>query len=140
MRPPHVLRVEAGPGAFASLVAAARAVGLRVGWLELGSDGPQPPAELESAAAVGVLRAVAVGGGRSVAVKPIRGPSVMRDLLREHFAGCLVVLGRGVVEAPLLTPDGGRWRVESSAAGSAGYSTDELLSQLRKPRPFGRPG
>lgn len=135
----HLLRVEAGAEHFAALVSAAREAGLRLGWLDLVAP-PKPPPALEAAARLGVLRAVGVRGGRSVAVKPIRGAPVLRDLLREHFAGCAAVLVRGEVEAPLLRPVGERWRVEPSAGGEAGYTTDELLALLRRPRPFGGAG
>ncbi|HYN22970.1 MAG TPA: hypothetical protein VE078_18565, partial [Thermoanaerobaculia bacterium] len=84
MKAPHLLRVEEDPEQFASVVEAARAEGLRVGWLELAEVAPLPEV-LECAAALGVLRAVSVGNGRTVAVKPMRGAPVLKDVLREHF-------------------------------------------------------
>ena len=63
MKSPHLLRVTAPPDRFAALIAAARALDLRVGWLDLG-PGPAPlPSALEMAADLGALRAVAVGRG-----------------------------------------------------------------------------
>ena len=84
MRSPHLLRVEEEPGRFAPLIAAARAEGLRIGWLDLAAA-PAVPGPLDEAAAAGAHRAVAAGEGRSVAVKPLRGAPVVKDLLREHF-------------------------------------------------------
>jgi hypothetical protein len=135
----HLLRVEDGAGAFAELIAAIRRAGGRVGWLELTPPSPSPPA-LEAAAEAGVLRAVAAGGGRSVAVKPIRGEPVLRDLLREHFRGCVLVLvtGAAAVELPRLTPRGGGWLVEPAGGRPRELGTDELVAALRRPRPWRR--
>lgn len=140
MKKPHLLRVTAGPPVFAPLVAAARAAGSRVGWLERTPPTPVPPtsapSSLEEAAASGVLRAVGVWEGRSVAVKPLAGPPVLGDLLREHFLGCALVLVRGEVEAPLLTPDGDAWRLEPPGEPPRRLTTPELLARLRRPRPW----
>jgi hypothetical protein len=133
VKTPHLLRVEEGAERFAALVAACRAEGIRVGWLELGAAG-EPPATLEAAAALGCLRAVAVGEGRAVAVKPIAGPPVLRDLLREHFLGCTLVLLRGTVEAPALAPDGDAWTLTPPASPARRLTTPELFALLRKPR------
>lgn len=95
------------------------------------------PASLGEAAAAGCLRAVAAGGGRTVAVKPVAGPLVLRDLLREHFLGCRLVLIRGPVDAPLLAPaGGGAWGVTTAAGAVHSYTMDELAAALRKPRPW----
>ena len=62
-----------------------------------------------------MLRAVAVAGGRAVAVKRVAGPPTLRDLLREHFLGCAAVVVRvppggapspvdGAGALPLLDP------------------------------------
>jgi hypothetical protein len=164
MRGPHLLRVAAEPAAFAPLLAALAAAGLRAGWLELGPPGALGalgalPASLEAAATLGVARAVAAGGGRSVAVKALRGAPVLRDLLREHFAGCAVVLvavavgadgggaGAGVdaagavraealAGAAALAPEGVGWRLTrpaegGDAAGSGGDAAAEHLDTER---------
>ncbi len=153
MRPPHLLRVEEGPERFAPLLAAIAAAGLRAGWLELGPAAPAA-ASLESAAALGARRAVAAGGGRSVALKLLRGEPVLRDLLREHFSGCALVLvrtsgaeppapaapaGVPLAAAPALFPSGDGWRI--ARAGDAApqhYDTPGLLAALRQPRPWDR--
>ena len=134
MTAPHLLRVDAGPDIFAPLVEAARALGLRVGWLELA---PPPPisGHLEAAAALGTLRAVAAGGGRAVAVKPLKGEPVLRDLLREHFRGCTLVLVRGEAAAPLLHSDGERWTVTVPGDAARAFATAGLAEALRSPRP-----
>lgn len=136
MKAPHLLRVEEGPARFASLIGAARTLDLRIGWLDLGAAPAPLPADLESAASLGALRAVAVGEGRAAAVKPLRGAPVLKDLLREHFQGCALVLVRGAVDAPLLSPDGDGWRVEPPGAASRTYKPEDLASALRKPHPW----
>ena len=98
---------------------------------------PGAPPDLERAAAMGCLRAVAAGAGRTVAVKPLSGPPVLRDLLREHFLGCRLVLVRGAADAPLLTPAAGAaWAVTPTAGAARSYTMDELAAALRKPRPW----
>jgi len=146
-RPPriHLLRVEDGPEVFGELIAAARGLGLRVGWLDLAEPVPLPP-DLETAAAAGALRAVAVGGGRSAAVKPLRGAAVLGDLLREHFRGCALVLIRGETAALLpagageavarLARDGAAWRIEPPGAAAVPFTTADLAAALRRPRPW----
>ena len=118
MKTPHLLRVDDAPDRFAPLIAAARALGLRIGWLDLGGRAASGPAVLEMAAGLGVLRAVAVGEGRTVAVKPMRGAPVLEDLLREHFRGCVLVLVRGEVDAPSLRSEGDAWIVAPPGAAS----------------------
>jgi len=148
LSPPHLLRVEEGPERFAPLLAAIAAAGLRAGWLELGAAEPAA-ASLESAAALGARRAVAAGGGRSVALKPLRGEPVLRDLLREHFPGCALVLvrvggaeppapaGVPLAPAPALFPSGDGWRVARAGdAAAQQFDTPGLLAALRKPRPW----
>ena len=131
-RSPHLLRVEVSPGCFAALIGAARTAGLRVGWLDLAAAAPLP-ADLEAAAVAGVLRAVSAGEGRSVAIKPLRGTPVLRDLLREHFAGCALVLVRGVISAPLLAPAGKDWRIAGDQ--DQRVSTADLVAALPRPKP-----
>jgi hypothetical protein len=136
----HLLRVEDAPDRFAPLVEAARTLNLRIGWLDLlDLDAIRPiPASLESAAALGVLRAVAVGEGHSVAVKPMRGAPVLKDLLREHFRGCALVLVRGEVDAPSLRIEDGGWIVMPPEGASRRFGVEELALALRKPRPWDR--
>ena len=137
MKSPHLLRVDDAPERFASLVEAARALGLRIGWLELGAAPAPVPESLESAAGLGVLRAVSVGEGRTVAVKPLRGAPVLKDLLREHFQGCALVLVKGEVDAPSLhTEDGTSWRLALTGNASRLFSTSQLATILRKPHPW----
>ena len=138
MTVPHLLRVSEPPERFASLIDACRAEDLRVGWLELDGTVEPVPETLGSAAGLGALRSVAVGAGRTVAVKPLRGAPVLRDLLREHFRGCALVLVRGgELDAPGLRPEGAAWMLDvrgfEGLAGQA-FSTAELLSAFRSPK------
>jgi hypothetical protein len=133
---PHLLRVTDAPEVFAPLIEAARALGLRIGWLDLGEAVSPVPDALESAAALGTLRAVAVGEGRTVAVKPLRGATVLKDLLREHFRGCALVLVRGEVDAPRLEREGEGWTLFLPEGASRRRSTAELAESLRRPQPF----
>jgi hypothetical protein len=148
---------DAAPASFAALIAALAAAGMRAGWLELRSvPPPAVDAALEEAAAAGVRRAVAVGGGRSVAVKPLAGAPVLRDVLREHFQGCAVVLVQGPVAAGeggsgtagtagtaglarLAACEGG-WRIEAAGgtehAATRHTDTAGLLASLRQPHPW----
>jgi hypothetical protein len=136
VKSPHLLAVDGDPEGFAPLIEAAHALGLRIGWLDLGVAVAPIPVPLEAAAALGVLRAVAVGEGRSVAVKPLRGAPVLKDLLREHFRGCVLVLVRGEIEAPSLRIEGEGWVVSPPGAGSRRYGVAELAGALRKPHPW----
>lgn len=136
MKSPHLLRVDDTPDRFAPLIAAARSLGLRIGWLELGGTSRPVPPVLELAADLGVLRAVEVGDGRTVAVKPLRGAPVLKDLLREHFRGCALVLVRGEIDAPALEPEGESWRLAPPAAASRLLTSVQLAESLRKPHPW----
>lgn len=129
---PHLLRVKEDAKVFAPLIRAVRASGLRVGWLELDFAEVIPPG-LEQAAGLGVLRAVAVGGGRSVAVKPMTGEAVLRDVLREHFRGCALVLVRGEAPAPLLVADGEGWKLLQPEGEPVSWRTDQVVAALRRP-------
>lgn len=136
----HVYRVEEGAEAFESLLAAAAARGVRVGWLEL-----RAPAAVDSglalATAAGAARGVVVGDGCSVAVKRLKGPAVLRDLLREHFLGCRAVLVLGLentaraaeLGAPRLRPSGDDWSLQPPSSPASVLSTAELLDGLRRP-------
>lgn len=141
---PHLLRVSLPVVKFEEVLAALRQAGQRAGWLELGELAdpvPSPlPEGLDAAARHGVLRAVAVAGGRSVTVKPMRGAPVLGDLLREHFRGCRLVLVRGAVDAPHLEPaDDGGWQVtadDRDRGETRRYTTAELVTVLGRPRPW----
>jgi hypothetical protein len=134
LKAPHLLRVSEPPERFAALLEETRAEGLRVGWLDLeGEVGPVPDV-LESAAGLGVMRAVSVGAGRTVSVKPMRGAPVLRDVLREHFRGCSLVLVRGEVDAPALRPDGEGWMMDMPGFAGRPYRTSELVTAFRSPK------
>jgi hypothetical protein len=141
LKVPHLLRVSEPPERFAVLIEAARAEGLRVGWLELDGEAEPVPGVLGSAAGLGALRAVSVGAGRTVSVKPLRGEPVLRDLLREPFRGCALVLVRGEVDAPVLRPEGAAWVLDvrgfEGRAGQA-FSTAELLKAFHSPKAPGQ--
>jgi hypothetical protein len=125
----HALRVTDGSDAFRALFAAVASEGERAGWLDLDagevSSGTvdDPPA----------WKAVAIEGRRTVAVKTRRGPPVLRDLLREHFRGCRVVLVRGGASLPTLRPRGADWELEAVDGGVRRLTTAELLRALRSP-------
>jgi len=80
----HLLRFDGDPFQLGPFVDALRADGGRAGWLDLASADPVPPS-LVAPASLDFLRAVAVGEQLTIAVKPMRGAPVQRDLLREHF-------------------------------------------------------
>lgn len=131
----HLLRVERPAPDFAPLFEALAAAGLRFGWLDW--TAPEPvQADLEQAAACGALRAVAIGEGRSVALKPMRGQPVLQDVLREHFRGCSLVLVSGAVDLPLLAPAPPDWRLEAEGAAKKELTTAQLVARLRSPRPL----
>lgn len=135
MKAPHLLRVEEAPESYSPLVEAARADSLRVGWLELSEVAPLPDV-LAAAAGLGLLRAVSAGGGRTVAVKPLRGEPVLKDLLREHFLGCALVLVRGAVDAPHLRRDGDNWVIDAPDKAGQPLTTAQLAGKIRSPLPL----
>ena len=149
MKAPHLLRVDGEPAAFAPLVAAMEAAGLRAGWLDLvpSATSDAAPPGLAAAVSAGVRRAVSAGGGRTLMLKPLRGAPVLRDVLREHFLGCTLVLLRGADAtadtAPALVADGDGWRLAAPAGGDGGqdaapqhYDTASLVAKLRRPHPW----
>lgn len=152
MKAPHVLRVDAPPAAFEALFAALAASALRAGWLDLASPRPVPE-PLAEAAGFGALRAVAVDATGSVAVKPRKGAPVLKDLLREFFLGCRLVLLRAEkgsgAEAPAgaeglprleVGPGEGEcWAVVTFDGLRRTYTTDRLIAALRQPRPWPLP-
>lgn len=146
---PHLLRVDRTMLEFAAFVAALRQDGRRAGWLEW-APGKRPPSPASpEVGEAGVLRAVKVDAERTVAIKQLRGAPVLRDVLREHFRGCAVVLVRSEIEseseigAPLLEPaDGGTgaagWRIVLHGAVRE-MNTEALVAALRRPHPFPAP-
>jgi len=165
----HLLRTTAAADVVAEIFAAARAEGSRIGWLDLTSAAADSATatdkarggssgsigELERAAADGALRAVSFAGGRSVAVKRVAGEPTLRDLLREHFLGCVAVLVHvppggappsvaGAEDLPLLDPadpPGDHWRIvppdSSPRSEAVRLTAAELVARLRRPRPWG---
>ena len=117
----HALRVTEGSAAFRSLCAAIEREGERAGWLDLALSlllrRPTRRTRERSSAALddGVWKAVGVEAGRTVAIKRRRGAPVLRDLLREHFSGCRLVLVRG--EAVAAAAALARRRLGDRAAG-----------------------
>jgi hypothetical protein len=138
----HALRVGESSAAFRPLFAALAEAGERAGWLELDAPLASRAGEataperrsLDGALDLGAWKAVAVEERRSTAVKSRRGPPVLRDLLREHFRGCRVVLVRGDVALPALRARGDGWELEDASGAPRRLTTSELLSALRAPR------
>lgn len=161
MRVYDLLRVEEGPARFEELLRAAGEAGFKVGWLEWDGDSSRPlqtplqiplhiplhiplaaplpeplPPSLEQAAMLGALRAVAVTAGGSVVVKRRQGPAVERDLVREHFAGCRLILAQGQLDIGRLSPVDGGWEVSALGGECRRYSTAELVRRLASPKPL----
>lgn len=132
MKSPVLLAVVGVAGDFEALFAAARERGVRVGWLELESA-VLPPPDLAFAPPAGAFRAVAVGNRISIAVKPMKGAPVLRDLVREHFLGADVVLVKGTDLFPKLSAVDGGWKLGESPTNERRLSLDELFARLRKP-------
>ncbi len=133
MKRTALVAVDAEPARFAALIAAARDRGVRIGWLDLRDSAPVRDADLEQAAGAGAARSVAVGGGRVMSVKPISGPAVLRDLIREHFPGCRIVLVRGRGGYPGLAPAGGGYRLEVAAGRDRELDPAATLAELLRP-------
>lgn len=170
----HLLRFAGSPEELEPLVRAAAEEGLRLGWLDLAGGAPPAPREpggstgagLDGAVSAGAFRAVAVAPGRTVALKAVAGPPVLRDLLREHFLGCAAVVVRGsgsaagegddgtaagpeapsgptlrdgaaaLGEAPHLVAEAEGFRVEAPGRAGRRFTTAQLAARLRKPRPW----
>lgn len=131
----HLLSVEGRAEEYRVLIEAIGADDRRVGWLDLG--GTEVPEALNAASRTGVLRAVGVQDGLTVAVKPRKGGVVMKDLLREYFVGCSVVLVRGGEGMARLSATEDDWLVELPGATPRKLDTASLVAALRRPRPFG---
>ncbi len=130
----HALRVSDDSAAFRSLFAAIVEQGERAGWLDLDAATTPAPAAPDETAGDEVWKVVSVEQRRSVAIKSRRGPPVLRDLLREHFRGCRVVLVRGSSALPLLRPRGDHWELLGPSGEVRRLTTAELVSALRAPR------
>lgn len=133
MKHVHRLRTELTPSDCRALFEAAEQLDLRVGWLDLDSVVAAVP-QLEEAAAQGAFRSVALASGRVFALKRVRGASVLKDLLREHFSGCRLVLVRGEVEAAELLGGQEGYRIRFEDGSERTYSAEALAKALRKPR------
>ena len=132
----HLLRVDPGSDVkdFRSLIDAVRADGGRVGWLRWR---PEERADDQGPNTTGLLRHVEIDAAGSVARKSRTGPAVLRDVLREYFRGCRVVLvaGEGVgelAELARLTVSGDGFQVESGESVRE-MSAEDLASRLRRP-------
>lgn len=142
-QPLHLLRVDRTLLEFAPLVAALRQDGRRAGFLDW-SPGTAPDGlAAPEAAEAGVARSVTVDAEQTVAVKKRRGAPVLRDVLREFFRGCAVVLvftrdEGAAIEAPFLEPAASpeNWRLVTAGGAAREMSTAELAAALRRPRPF----
>jgi hypothetical protein len=141
----HLLRYQGEPTALEALFAAVRAEGLRAGWLQADPvRREEGPAGL--AVEAGAFRAAAVAPGRVASVKRVAGPPVLRDLLREHFLGCALVVvrpgGAGsaldaeLAEVPTLElgPDG--YRITAAGQAAHELSAEALAARLRRPHPW----
>ena len=128
----HLFRTEADAESFQPLFAEVRALGLRAGWLDLSGPLAAVPEALEAAAAGGAFRAVSVGDHRVVAVKRTEGEAVIKDLLREHFAGCHLVVVRGQVEGPDVVPGKARYTLRSPDGTEHQWTAKALAGSLGK--------
>lgn len=148
MKRVHLLRYGGEPDRLGPLFESARAEGLRVGWLSgphstVDPGGESAPPGLAAPSDAGAFRAVELSQGRSVSVKRVAGPPVLRDVLREHFLGCaLVVVADGApVEAeltgePTLEPADGGYRVTVPGEAGRVFDPPALAARLRRPRPW----
>ena len=136
MRRIHLLRVAGEPHEYAALLRAAAEAGMRVGWLEL-QEPALPPEGLRAALDAGSDRAVAVGEGWTVTARPRKGAARLRELMRQQFLGCTLVLVHGEADAPWLAPVGeDAWRVTIPGGGERRLTLEQLVAALREPRPF----
>lgn len=141
------------------LLRALGVAGVRWGRLCWQPDGT-PPASAEAAGLdPRCAKRVEIFRGRSLAIKPLAGPPVFRDVLREHFVGHGVVLIEGEPPAGVSVPrirslGDGRYAVLARVDGEEGareeaggeeraveraFEAEEIVVELRKARPFGWP-
>ena len=135
----HLLRVDPNSAIedFRSLIDAVRADDGRVGWLRWQ---PDERVDDEGPSTTGLLRHVEVDAAGSVARKPRTGPAVLRDVVREHFRGCRVVLVAGeasgeLAALPWLTASDDGYRIDSNESARE-LGVEDLMSRLRRPRVF----
>ncbi len=128
----HVLRTTGDAADFRALFASSSALGVRVGWLDLDTEAGPPP-QLEEVAELGVFRVVGVTAKRVVTVKPMHGATVLKDLLREYFVGCRLVVIRGELDAPELLAIPSGYRVRFEDGDEKDFSSDALARALLKP-------
>lgn len=133
MKTRALVAVDQDPAAFAPLFAAAKARGVRVGWLDLASE-VGPPAELASASDAGASKSVSARAGRTLVVKTTKGAPVLRDLLREQFLGYGIVLVRGHAGRPKLAIVGEIARLELAEGRVKSLPIDAALAELLRPR------
>lgn len=135
MRRVHQLCAEQPPSEYASLVEAARQIGVRIGWWE--NITVTPPAPLAAPTDAGFFQSIAVGADATLSVKRRIGPAVARDLIREYFLGCDLVLMAGRAEYPCLKRLESGWVVTLPDGAENEFTTQELIAALRRPDPFG---
>jgi hypothetical protein len=131
----HLLQIEDAPSRFEPLVRAVSKAGMRVGWLDFRAI--ETPDALAAASETGVFRAVSVGESSTVSVKSRIGPAVTKDLIREYFQGCSVVLISGRETAVSLHRRDDQWAVSSPGGEEEVFTTERLVAALRRVRPFG---
>jgi hypothetical protein len=131
----HLLEIEDTPPRFEPLVRAVTEAGMRVGWLDFRAI--ETPDALAAASATGVFRAVSVGQTSTLSVKSRIGPAVTKDLIREYFQGCSVVLISGRETAATLHRRDDKWAVSSPGGEEKIFTTEKLVAALRGVRPFG---
>ena len=130
----HLLHVVEPADVFESLIQAASNVALRIGWLDYATL--EPPQSLASAITAGAFRAVSAGGRTTIAAKTRRGPARERDLIREYFRGCRLVLVAGDTTAPLLRTRELGWVVVPADGRELEFTTASLIEALRRPDLF----
>jgi len=130
----ELLGVDEPASAFGALAKAASLAGVRIGWLDLAGP-PQPLPSLAEAATSGFRVAVEAGPEFSLTVRRRRGAPVLRDVLRQNFAGCRMVLVRGMGAGPKLAaaPEGWSLKGESRVIH---LDTSTFLDRLARHRPF----
>jgi hypothetical protein len=136
-----VLETRTGRDEFHPLVEAAHEAGFRVGWLEWSQAHPLP-AVLEGALDRGSpFRTVTVAPSGVVAAKRVEGAPVLKDLLREYFSGCRLVLlrggDRGRTHLPSIDPDDGGWLLTFPDGISRRGTTEDIVRNLSRPHPWG---